>query len=225
MSKTPLRLALFDCDGTLVDSAFAIQRAMIMVFQQFSYSEPSLDETKSVIGLSLDLAIAHLLKRPVDDEILAMVAAYKENYRKIRSDVFSAEPLFPGVLDMLTTLEKDDTTLLGVVTGKSRMGIDRICEAYKLHCFITIKTADDCPSKPNPAMVIESCKQTGVFPESTYVIGDSIYDMQMAKLAKAKAVGVSWGYHMPDALRAAGADFIAREPKDLLSILKADDHA
>lgn len=225
MSKTPLRLALFDCDGTLVDSAFAIQRAMIMVFQQFSYSEPSLDETKSVIGLSLDLAIAHLLKRPVDDEILAMVAAYKENYRKIRSDVFSAEPLFPGVLDMLTTLEKDDTTLLGVVTGKSRMGIDRICEAYKLHCFITIKTADDCPSKPNPAMVIESCKQTGVFPESTYVIGDSIYDMQMAKLAQAKAVGVSWGYHMPDALRAAGADFIAREPKDLLSILKADDHA
>lgn len=225
MSKTPLRLALFDCDGTLVDSAFAIQRAMIMVFQQFSYSEPSLDETKSVIGLSLDLAIAHLLKRPVDDEIWAMVAAYKENYRKIRSDVFSAEPLFPGVLDMLTTLEKDDTTLLGVVTGKSRMGIDRICEAYKLHCFITIKTADDCPSKPNPAMVIESCKQTGVFPESTYVIGDSIYDMQMAKLAKAKAVGVSWGYHMPDALRAAGADFIAREPKDLLSILKADDHA
>lgn len=225
MSKTPLRLALFDCDGTLVDSAFAIQRAMIMVFQQFSYSEPSLNETKSVIGLSLDLAIAHLLKRPVDDEILAMVAAYKENYRKIRSDVFSAEPLFPGVLDMLTTLEKDDTTLLGVVTGKSRMGIDRICEAYKLHCFITIKTADDCPSKPNPAMVIESCKQTGVFPESTYVIGDSIYDMQMAKLAKAKAVGVSWGYHMPDALRAAGADFIAREPKDLLSILKADDYA
>lgn len=225
MSKTPLRLALFDCDGTLVDSAFAIQRAMIMVFQQFSYSEPSLDETKSVIGLSLDLAIAHLLKRPVDDEIWAMVAAYKENYRKIRSDVFSAEPLFPGVLDMLTTLEKDDTTLLGVVTGKSRMGIDRICEAYKLHCFITIKTADDCPSKPNPAMVIESCKQTGVFPESTYVIGDSIYDMQMAKLAKAKAVGVSWGYHMPDALRAAGADFIAREPKDLLSILKADAHA
>lgn len=225
MSKTPLRLALFDCDGTLVDSAFAIQRAIIMVFQQFSYSEPSLDETKSVIGLSLDLAIAHLLKRPVDDEILAMVAAYKENYRKIRSDVFSAEPLFPGVLDMLTTLEKDDTTLLGVVTGKSRMGIDRICEAYKLHCFITIKTADDCPSKPNPAMVIESCKQTGVFPESTYVIGDSIYDMQMAKLAKAKAVGVSWGYHMPDALRAAGADFIAREPKDLLSILKADAHA
>lgn len=225
MSKTPLRLALFDCDGTLVDSAFAIQSAIIMVFQQFSYSEPSLDETKSVIGLSLDLAIAHLLKRPVDDEILAMVAAYKENYRKIRSDVFSAEPLFPGVLDMLTTLEKDDTTLLGVVTGKSRMGIDRICEAYKLHCFITIKTADDCPSKPNPAMVIESCKQTGVFPESTYVIGDSIYDMQMAKLAKAKAVGVSWGYHMPDALRAAGADFIAREPKDLLSILKADDYA
>ncbi|WP_297327856.1 HAD-IA family hydrolase [uncultured Bartonella sp.] len=225
MSKTPLRLALFDCDGTLVDSAFAIQRAMIMVFQQFSYSEPSLDETKSVIGLSLDLAIAHLLKRPVDDEIWAMVAAYKENYRKIRSDVFSAEPLFPGVLDMLSTLEKDDTTLLGVVTGKSRMGIDRICEAYKLHCFITIKTADDCPSKPNPAMVIESCKQTGVFPESTYVIGDSIYDMQMAKLAKAKAVGVSWGYHMPDALRAAGADFIAREPKDLLSILKADAHA
>lgn len=225
MSKTSLRLALFDCDGTLVDSVFAIQHTMIKVFQQFSYREPSLDETKSVIGLSLDLAIAHLLKRPVDDEILAMVTAYKENYRKVRSDVFSAEPLFHGISEVLTALENDENVLLGIVTGKSRLGINRICETYKLHCFVTIKTADDCPSKPNPAMVIESCKQTGVFPESTYVIGDSIYDMQMAKLAKAQAVGVSWGYHTPDALKQAGADFIAREPKDILSILKADDHA
>lgn len=225
MTDTPLRLALFDCDGTLVDSAFAIQDAMIKVFQKFSYDEPSLDATKAVIGLSLDQAIAHLLKRPVDDEVLAMVTAYKQNFAEIRRDIWSSEPLFPGISDVLTELEKNDNILLGVVTGKTRLGIDRICEAYKLHCFLTIKTADDCPSKPNPAMVLESCRQTGVLPENTYVIGDSIYDMQMAKLAHANAIGVSWGYHTPEALREAGAGFIAREPEDLLKLLNADDHA
>lgn len=225
MSKTPLRLALFDCDGTLVDSVFAIQDAMIKVFRKFSYTEPSLDDIREVIGLSLDRAIAFLLKRPVDDEVLEMVTEYKRVFSKIVTDVSSAEPLFPGILDVLTELEKNDNVLLGVVTGKSRLGIDRICEAYKLHCFITIKTADDCPSKPNPAMVIESCKKTGVFPENTYVIGDSIYDMQMAKLAHAKAVGVSWGYHTPEALTEAGADFIVRVPNDLIKLLSANDHA
>ena len=225
MTDKPLRLALFDCDGTLVDSVFAIQRAMVQVFEKFSYKEPDLDETKLVIGLSLDRAIARLLDRPVDDEILEMVTAYKQIFAKNRGDISFTEPLFPGILEMLTTLEHKDDVLLGIVTGKSRLGIDKILEAYKLHCFITIKTADECPSKPDPTMVIESSKQTGVFPENTYVIGDSIFDMQMAKLAHAKAIGVFWGYNTPEALKEAGADKLVREPKDIIPIFESDNNA
>ena len=129
MTDKPLRLALFDCDGTLVDSAFAIQRAMVQVFEKFSYKEPDLDETKLVIGLSLDRAIARLLGRPVDDEILEMVTAYKQIFAKNRGDISFTEPLFPGISEMLTTLESKDDVLLGVVTGKSRLGIDKILEA------------------------------------------------------------------------------------------------
>ena len=225
MTDKPLRLALFDCDGTLVDSAFAIQRAMVQVFEKFSYKEPDFDETKLVIGLSLDHAIARLLGRPVDDEILEMVTAYKQIFAKNRGDISFTEPLFPGISEMLTALESKDDVLLGVVTGKSRLGIDKILEAYKLHCFVTIKTADECPSKPDPTMVIESCKQTGVFPENTFVIGDSIFDMQMAKLAHAKAIGVFWGYNMPEALKEAGADKLVREPKDIIPIFESDNNA
>lgn len=225
MSDTPLRLALFDCDGTLVDSAFTIQHVMATVFQQFSYKEPSLDETERVIGLSLEVAIAELLKRPVDDEILEMATAYKQNFAKFRGDISYTEPLFPGIMETLTTLEQNDDILLGLVTGKTRLAVDKICEAYKLHCFITIKTADDCPSKPNPAMVLESCKQTGVSPDNTFVIGDSIYDMQMAKLAHANAIGVSWGYHTPEALKEAGAGTIVREPEELIPILERKSNA
>ena len=83
--------------------------------------------------------------------------------------------------------------------------------------FHVSRTADDCPSKPHPAMVSECCDQMGISPRNTVVIGDAIYDMQMAKAAGATAIGVSWGYAPVDALMEAGADAIAHHPGDLLS--------
>lgn len=225
MSKTTLRLALFNCDGTLVDSAYTIYRSLVKVFRNFSYDEPSLDEVKAIIGLSPDQAIARLLKRSVDDEVLKITTFYKENLPQATSDIRSDEPIYVGILEVLASLEKNDNVLLGVVTGRTRFEFDRICAAYKLNCFITTKTSDDCPSKPDPTMIWESCKRTGVFPENTYVISDTIYDMQMAKLANAKAIGVCWGYHTPEALTEAGADFIARTPDDLIKLLDPSAHA
>lgn len=220
-----LRLVLFDCDGTLVDSALVIQNAMNNVFDKFSYKTPSFDEIRNIIGLSLDVAISRLLQRPVDDEINAMVSSFKQNFSNGIDDIPLQEPLFPGIRDLLSKLEVREDILLGVVTGKSRRGIDKICEAYKLKRFVTLKTADDCPSKPNPAMVLESCSETGVLPADTYVVGDTLYDMQMAKQAGAKAIGVSWGYHTTDALKQAGAEVVLNEPVELLNLLGIEDHA
>ena len=220
-----LRLVLFDCDGTLVDSALVIQNAMNNVFEKFSYKTPSFDEIRNIIGLSLDVAISRLLQRPVDDEINAMVSSFKQNFSNGIDDIPLQEPLFPAIRDLLAKLELREDILLGVVTGKSRRGIDKICAAYKLKCFVTLKTADDCPSKPNPAMVLESCSETGVLPSDTYVVGDTLYDMQMAKQAGARAIGVSWGYHTTEALKQAGAEVVLNEPVELLNLLGIEDHA
>lgn len=213
-----MKLALFDCDGTLVDSAGLIHEVMARTFEDFGLARISLDATKSIIGLTLDIAIARLMHQPhVDDRALAMTAHYKKIYGGIRSEMDFREPLFPGIADMIATLSARDELLLGAVTGKSRRGLDQICASHGYEkTFFVSRTADDCPSKPHPAMVTECCSEAGIDAKDTVVIGDAIYDMQMAKSAGASAIGVAWGYASVSDLVEAGADHIARTPQDIL---------
>ena len=74
-------------------------------------------------------------------------------------------------------------------------------------------------------MVLESCREAGVLPADTYVVGDTLYDMQMAKQAGANAIGVSWGYHTTDALMQADAEVVLNEPVELLNLLGIENHA
>jgi phosphoglycolate phosphatase len=107
--------------------------------------------------------------------------------------------------------------LIGAVTGKSRRGLVHVLETHGFAPdFVVSRTADDCPSKPHPAMVTECCSETGMNPADTIVIGDAIYDMQMAKAAGATAIGVSWGYASVEDLVAAGADAIVYRPAEIL---------
>ncbi|KQV81591.1 HAD-IA family hydrolase [Rhizobium sp. Root1220] len=213
-----MKLALFDCDGTLVDSAALIHAVMARTFVDFGHARPELSQTKSIIGLTLDIAIARMQGKPhVDDEAVAMTAHYKAIYPGVREEVGVDVPLFPGIEPLIEALASQDEILIGAVTGKSRRGLVHILEAHGLapH-FIVSRTADDCPSKPHPAMVTECCSETKMNPADTIVIGDAIYDMQMAKAAGATAVGVSWGYASINDLLAAGADDIAYHPTDIL---------
>ena len=214
-----MKLVLFDCDGTLVDSARLIHEVMARTFVAFGHKRPDVTATKSIIGLSLDIAIARMLgKQHVDDEAVAMTAHYKSIYAEVRDEADMGTPLFAGIKPLIEDLAKRDGLLIGAVTGKSRRGLTQILEAHDFApYFIVSRTADDCPSKPHPAMVTECCDETGVDARSTVVIGDAIYDMQMAKAAGATAIGVSWGYASVEDLLAAGADAIAHHPNDLLS--------
>jgi phosphoglycolate phosphatase len=213
-----MKLALFDCDGTLVDSAGLIHEVMARTFADFGLERVSLDATKSIIGLTLDIAIARLMHQPhVDDRALAMTAHYKKIYGGVREEMNFCEPLFDGIAPLLANLMRRDELLLGAVTGKSRRGLDQICASHGYEkTFFVSRTADDCPSKPHPAMVTECCSEAGVDAKDTVVIGDAIYDMQMAKSAGASAIGVAWGYASVPELIEAGADFIARTPHDIL---------
>ncbi|SOC42506.1 phosphoglycolate phosphatase [Rhizobium subbaraonis] len=220
-----MRLVLFDCDGTLVDSAKLIHEVMARTFADFGYERVELAATKSIIGLTLDIAIARLHgKSHVDEEAVAMTAHYKKIFMGVRSEAGFQEPLFPGIEPLIRRLERQDDMLLGAVTGKSRRGLDsiRLTHGFEKTFFVS-RTADDCPSKPHPAMVAECCTEAGIDAARTVVIGDAIYDMQMAKAAGAQAVGVAWGYASVPELVEAGADHILREPAELLEWLELAD--
>ena len=220
-----MRLVLFDCDGTLVDSVGLIHEVMARTFEAFGHARLAPERTKTVIGLTLDIAIARLQEKPhVDDEAVAMTAHYKQIYAGVRAEPGFQEPLFPGIAEMMRCLESDENLVLGAVTGKSRRGLDLIRATHGFdRTFFVSRTADDCPSKPHPAMVTECCSEAGIDPARTIVVGDAIYDMQMAKAAGATAIGVAWGYASVPDLAEAGADHVLTKAADLIEWLENSD--
>lgn len=215
----PLRLVLFDCDGTLVDSARHILDAMKGAFERHDLAPPSDDEVKAIIGLSLPHAVARLANRHPDAPHAELVEAYRSIYRDAMAPGADTEPLYDGIREALDALAGDHT-LFGVATGKSRAGLKRILIGHDLEGrFATTMTADDAPSKPAPDMVLRSLEATGVSPERTVLIGDSAFDMQMARAAGVRALGVAWGYQPVTTLSAAGADAIADTVPELPALV------
>jgi phosphoglycolate phosphatase len=204
-------LILFDCDGTLMDSHIAIVRAMQKAFCLCGLAEPSTRAVYDVIGLSLDRAIDHLAGPKHLAEKIKCI--YRENYR-------AAEPelkLYPGVHDTLQTLRKRGYWL-GVVTGKSMAGLLRVMDAFDLQdYFYVLRTADCCNSKPHPAMVLECIAEMGVEAAQTYVVGDALFDVQMAHAAGVAALGVSFGVSGSDELEHAGVMAVVNDFSDLLA--------
>jgi phosphoglycolate phosphatase len=204
-----LRLVLFDCDGTLVDSQVMIVGAMQRAFGIGGLAPPPREEILSIVGLSLPIAIARLASHHPEAPVDALVEAYKSAFFELRNSTLHQEPLYPGARDVIEMLAAAPDTLLGIVTGKSRRGVAAILAMHDLKSrFAVIRTADDAPSKPHPAMVLEAMAEVGADPSATVVIGDTSYDMSMARAAAVPGIGVTWGYHERDLLAEAGAAVI-----------------
>lgn len=215
------RLVLFDCDGTLVDSAGVIVAAMTAAFARHGIPAPGAAEVRAIIGLSLPLAVGRLATchpgAPLDD----IAAAYKDAYRDAVAADAANEPTFPGTMEALDALD-DGHTLFGVVTGKSRRGLDRILAMHGMSArFAITRTADEADSKPSPDMVLQSLAATGVRAARTVVVGDTTFDMAMALAAGARPIGVAWGCHDAAELRQAGARAIAASMSDLPAVVAA----
>ncbi|MFT7596613.1 MAG: phosphoglycolate phosphatase [Paracoccaceae bacterium] len=203
-ASRPLRLILFDVDGTLVDSQGSIVTAMTDAFQTMGLAVPARANILSIIGLSLDHAMVRLAPdAPSHDKL---VQAYKDAFMARRLQLGSGEgsPLYPGARACLEQLAQVPENLLGVATGKSQRGLDAVLEAHGLEqMFVTRQVADHHPSKPHPSMVQTAMSEVGVDPENTVLIGDTSFDMDMADAAGVAGIGVNWGYHKPEALHRA----------------------
>jgi phosphoglycolate phosphatase len=212
----PLRLAVFDCDGTLVDSQANICRAMEAAYAGAGLPPPPRVAIRGIVGLSLVEAVAVLAPDapPALHEQLA--EDYKAAFRAMRAaGELEVEPLYDGLVAALDTLSADGW-LLGVATGKSERGLAHVLAHHRLAGrFVTLQTADRHPSKPHPSMLHEAMAQAGTDPHMTAMIGDTSYDMEMARAAGVRAVGVTWGYHDAAQLWAAGADAVIHDYADV----------
>ncbi len=204
-----MKLVVFDCDGTLVDSQNMIASSMQLAFELEGLEWPGRQATLSIVGLSLPEAI-RILAPEHDEPVRARLGeGYKQAFFQQRTNPAFHEPVFDGGRDALEALAGRDEVLLAIATGKSQRGVRALLEreGWQGH-FISIQTADDAPSKPHPAMVHQAMADAGVRAADTIVVGDTSYDMAMARAAGAGAVGVSWGYHEPVALRQHGSHVV-----------------
>ena len=215
------RLAVFDCDGTLVDSQHSICSAMTMAFEGEKLVAPDRTTILSVVGLSLPLAIARLLPEAEADFHDHLSESYKRAFQQMRRDNAVSEPLYPGIAELIRQLDADGW-LLGVATGKSDRGLNLCLSHHGIHAhFVTLQTADRHPSKPHPSMLLTAMADAGAIPETTVMIGDTSYDIDMALAAGTKALGVGWGYHPPADLIAAGAHAVAMDSGELNAHIRA----
>jgi len=203
---SPLRLVIFDVDGTLVDSQADILAAMGFAFEQAGHPLPARETVLGIVGLSLEVAMARLAPELTRDQHLRMVGWYKEAYTALRakSGAAHSSPLYPGTREVLETLNAIPDVLLGVATGKSRRGLEKLLEAHDLRrFFVTQQVSDHHPSKPHPSMILAALSETGVEVRDAVMVGDTGFDIQMAQAAGVAGVGVSWGYHGVETLRDA----------------------
>jgi len=214
-----IRLAIFDCDGTLSDGQAAVCLSMERAFAAASMPAPDPGQVRRIVGLSLPQAVRRLVPDVAEDQQVLIVEAYKTAFREMRQDGSLREPLYPGMEALVRSLHGKGW-FLGVATGKSDRGLKSTLAANGLlDCFVTLQTADRHPSKPHPSMLITAMEDVFAQPSATVMIGDTAYDMEAARAAGTDAVGVAWGYHEAQELLEAGARAVAQTAAELEELI------
>lgn len=220
MSAGASKFLVFDCDGTLVDSAGLIVACMKVAFDEQNLPEPEDRAVHSIVGLSLTGAIGRL----VDDmglplgleDIQVLGEKYKQAFARLKLDPAYEQPLYPHIRDCLEQA-KGQGMLVGIATGKSRRGLESILDLHDLRELVDDSiTADEAHSKPHPDMLHQITLRNGVMPRDTAMIGDTSFDIEMAVAADCLPVGVDWGNHEAAHLVQCGAKVVLEDARHLL---------
>lgn len=199
-------LIVFDMDGTLIDTHGLISEHMATAFTANGLAAPTPADVSQIIGLSLPIAIGRLAQGRNAAMVDRLVDSYRTAYREDLEHHADREPLYPGARAALDRLRNSPATLLGIATGKGLAGVHRILGNHGLagH-FVTLQTPDHNPSKPDPSMLLKAMAETGMGREETIMVGDTVFDIELAVNAGCHSVGVTWGYHDAADLVRAGA--------------------
>lgn len=204
-----MRLAVFDCDGTLVDGQADVCWAMERAFTRAGLTAPDVSLVRRAVGLSLPQAVRALAPDLSEDQNRAVTEFYRTSFRARREEGLLDEPLYDGIAELLAGL-RDSGWQLAVATGKSDRGLAACLATHGIaDMFVSLQTADRHPSKPHPAMLEAALFEAGALPQQAVMIGDTSFDMLMARSAGVRGVGVAWGYHAPAELLASGALSVA----------------
>jgi len=215
----PVRLAVFDCDGTLVDSQANIVRSMARAFAEEGLPAPGDVAVRRTIGLPLADAVAALAPSVEAAVRSRLTQAYRDIARSVQQAPDHHEPLFDGASEALDRLAGAGW-VLAVATGKGRRGLVATLSRHGLlQRFLSLHTADDGPGKPDPAMLRGAMAAAGATAAGTVMIGDTSFDMRMAASAGTRGIGVAWGYHPPEELIATGAEVVVATYPHLADLL------
>ena len=201
------KLAVFDVDGTLVDSREILKSASDAAFHALGLPPPSYDEVRQIVGLSLREGLARLA--PDAQTVDRLVAYYRTSFGDLRQAPGFVEPLYPGAAALLDRLKREGWRI-AMATGKSRRGVDMVVAMHGwADLFDSLHCSDDGPGKPHPAMLEAAMAALDAEPACTVMIGDTAHDVGMARSAGVRAVGVTWGFHTRTEIEASGADVVA----------------
>lgn len=211
---------IFDWDGTLVDSEARIINSMQAAADDYGWQPALTDEAvRNIIGLALPEAIRHIC--PGIDEEGVEVIRQGYTYHFLEQSSLDM-PLFDGVMDGLHRL-KEAGCMLAVATGKSRKGLDRVLPEVGLdNLFAHTRCADETLSKPDPLMLHELLDVTGFDVRQAVMVGDTEYDLGMARNAGMDRIAVTYGAHHPDRLQSYNPVFVADHFIQLVDWVLAD---
>jgi phosphoglycolate phosphatase len=213
-------LAVFDVDGTLVDSRSTIHRAALEAADAAEMDPPDYDAVRQIVGLSLAEGLRELAPDVDDARFEIFVAAFQDSFRRMHLDPDFREPLYAGAVELLNSL-KADGWRLALATGNSRRGVERLLNRHGWgELFDATRCADDGPGKPHPSMLNQAIEAAGAVAERTVMIGDTAHDMRMALAAGAYPQGVAWGFHTAEEVLASGTAHVAHTFAELEAALR-----
>ena len=203
-----LQLAVFDLDGTLIDSAGSIVAGVLACWEACGFPMPEAETVRRIIGLPWEESVVMLLPGAGDAEFARIRSYHEEVAQGLRTRPPRSEVVFPGAVEALDTLEADGF-LLSIITSRATRRLHEVLEAQGLAGrFVALKTTDHGPGKPAPHLMLQTLAETGVDKDDAVMVGDTVYDIQMACAAGTEAVGVSWGVHETAELHDAGAGHV-----------------